>query len=69
MEYQTPLRNVDLLRKRIIAMLFSDLAVDLFPYLKRSQLRQIQGTDLIIVRLFYMSEQELKRYYEELRNA
>lgn len=69
MEYQTPLRNVDLLRKRIIAMLFSDLAVDLFPYLKRSQLRQIQGTDLAIVRLFYMSEQDLKRYYEELRNA
>lgn len=69
MEYQTPLRSVDLLRKRIISMLFSDLAVDLFPYLKRSQLRQIQGTDLIIVRLFYMSEQELKRYYEELRNA
>lgn len=69
MEYQTPLSNADLLRKRIIAMLFSDLAVDFFPYLKRSQLHQIQRTDLTIVRLFYMSEQDLKRYYEELRNA
>lgn len=69
MKYRTSISNADLLRKRIIAILFLDLEVDIFPYLDHSHINQIERVELEIIRLFYMSEKDLDRYLKELRDA
>lgn len=69
MKYQTSITNADLLRKRIIAILFSDLAIKLLYRRRLFPINEVEKLELEIIKLFYMSEDALDKYYRELRNA
>lgn len=69
MKYRTSINNSDLLRKRIIAILFSDLAIKLLYRRRLFPINEVEKLELEIIKLFYMSEDALDKYYRELRNA
>lgn len=69
MKYQTSISNSDLLRKRIIAILFSRLVIKLLRCRYLFSINEVEKLELEITKLFYMSEDALDKYYRELLNA